>query len=103
MVMYHSKVQKGVEDCAYRMPAMKGNSFTFLQDISRHSKNINGRQRIVDRRIWRKKIHIYMKFTVANCGSPFSIFALQSIQRFFCMNLAYKTSFNCIKCMQRQE
>lgn len=58
--MYHSKVQKGVEDCAYRMPAMKGNSFTFLQDISRHSKNINGRQRIVDRRIWRKKIYIYI-------------------------------------------
>lgn len=49
MVKVLFKVQREAEDYAYRMPAMKGNSFTFLQDISRHSKNINGRQKIVDR------------------------------------------------------
>lgn len=97
MVKVLFKVQREAEDYAYRIPAMKGNSFTFLQDISRHSKNINGRQKIVDRRIWRKKK--YIKFTVWQIAVAHS----QSIQRFFCMNLAYKTSFNCTRCVQRQE
>lgn len=52
---------------------MKGNSFTFLQDIGRHSRNINGRQGIVvDRRIWRgkkRKKEIYKIYGVANSQS----------------------------------
>lgn len=51
-----------------------------------------------------EKKEVYKIYGVANLRQPIlDLRATQSIQRFFCTNLACKTSFNCTRCMQRQE
>lgn len=88
-----------------RMLLIKENSFTlFLQDISRHPKNINGWPKIDDQRITRMaRKGIYEVYDGAKSDTAFSFVALQSIRGLFYTRLAYRTSPNCTRRMYRQE